>query len=370
MNSSQVALRLAAYDSYRTQRTTRSDDRNSFCAMRMCQDDVIMCLWAFRLFQKRYEVSLFLAEDHYKYVKYSGVMGGLIFILSDAYFKTGSMEIRFCGSAPNQPTSLRSGYERNVPQQIVQFAKSLGIQIPKGNVLSDFQARQLYARITNLPAKTERTLERMGCDLTRACFLVNRGIWTREQMSLIARCSLDPAKILQGGSPPEEWINYKSDLLVLRNGLFHERIHTLLCGLLEHGNAQAVSTWIRVDRSRFALRSDGMLRTHDGTMLNFPKGSKLEARFFPRDAIGYQYHLQGDLGLIAQGSADLPVIIVVTKDFEWIPDQNRKTLLAAVKKRGGFLVPIVDTLNEVDEFLAQKLFQSGSSKRPTPERRE
>jgi len=370
MNSSQVALRLAAYDSYRKQSTLRPEDRASFRAMRMCQDDVIMCLWAFRVFQKRYEVSLFLAADHFGYVKHSAVMGGIIFILSDSYFKTGSMEVHFRGSAPNRPANLSTGYERNIPQQIVSFAKSLGIEVPKGDVLSDFHGRQLYARITNLPTKTERLLRSKGCDLTHACFLINRGIWTREQMTLIARCSVDPSKVLQGGSPPEEWINYKSDLLVLRNGLFHERIHTLLCGLQEHGNAQAVSNWIRMDRTRFTLRADGMLRLRDGTALNFPKTSRLEARFLPRDAVGYQYQLERDLELIALESASLPLVIVVTKDFEWVPDQTRQTILAAVKKRGAYVVSIVDTLNEVDEFVAQKLFQSGSSKRPTQERRE
>jgi hypothetical protein len=374
MDSSQVAMRLAAYDNYRKQGVSaqgdKSSDRYQFRAKRMCQDDVLMCVWAYRLRRKQYEVGLFLAEDHYRYVKWSGVMGGLIFILSDAYFKTGCMEVHFCGPHADARPNLNSGFEGSIPKQIRDYAASIGINLPRGRVLPDTLGRRIFAAITDLPKTTERRLEHSGCDLTRACFLINRGIWTREQMALIARWTREPSRILQGGSPPEEWMNLKAELLMLRFAILHERLHTLLCGLLEQGRAQATSTWLAPNRACFSLREASRLALENGTAVTFPKGSQVEARFIARHSPNYGFYLQKDLELVGVPNGSRPVVIVVTKDFDWIGRNSQNALRNAAKSSGGNVVQVVDTLTEIDEFVTLKLFQTASSRRPVQERPE
>jgi hypothetical protein len=371
MDSEQVRVRIAAYQSYKpSDFGDSSKSRPHFVGMRMAQDDVVLCIWSCRVVRKRYEVGLFLAGDHFRYVPWSGVIGGLVFILSDAYYKTGSMEIRFCGPARGARPTWRSGFEAEIPPQIRQFATSASIRLPPGNVLPDAEARRLYVHITKLPRQTRHLLTRRNCDLPRVCFLVHRGIWTREQITLIAGFSENPAGILTGGSASEDCFHFQSERLLLRYGILHERIQMLLSGLLDQGRPRALCSWIQPNRARFQVREETFLPLRDGSRLSLPSGSLVEARFLARDAIGHKYFRKHDLELLAAPTDGVATVLVVTKDFDLVEEDLRQLLCRTADDRKIPLVSVIDTLSELDESVELKLFQTASSLRPVEERPE
>lgn len=144
---------------------------------RFCQDDWILNLRVHRtLGRNRFEVALFLAEDHELFVKGSGVLGGLVFSLSEAYHKTGTMRIHFVGPPV--------GFERQIPPSVRDAASELGVTLKKKSVITDGEGRRLYARITGLSANTVDRLTERGIDLVKACFTIHRGIWTKDQVTL------------------------------------------------------------------------------------------------------------------------------------------------------------------------------------------
>jgi len=78
---------------------SETDARNprAWRPMRFAQQDWVLSAWVYRSTRQRYDISLFLTEDHTRFVRDSGTMAGLVFNLSEAYDKTGGMEIRFVG---------------------------------------------------------------------------------------------------------------------------------------------------------------------------------------------------------------------------------------------------------------------------------
>src|SRR5262245_4493442 len=83
-------------------------DSERWAVRRFCQEDWVLNVRVQRVVDRRhFKIALFLAEDHEKYVRDAGVMGGLILALSEAYDKTGSMRIQFVKHERCVPECIR-----------------------------------------------------------------------------------------------------------------------------------------------------------------------------------------------------------------------------------------------------------------------
>lgn len=325
---------------------------------RFCQEDWVFHIRVYRYTRTRYEIALFLAEDHWKWKKDTGVMGGLVFALSEAYHRTGKMEIHFIG--------LPDGHEPVVPESIRRVAAALGVTIsPNRTMITDAEGRKLYARLTGLCAETEKTLTHRGISLARACFVVNRGIWSPEQVEFLAREAYAAERLFDGGIAPENRLCYQHDVLVLRIALVAERVKTLIES--SAGSAAAVhTTWSSTTTQDYIVGRDVTVPTVDGSEFHIQNNEPITVGLTPRDSEGYADHTATDLHTIAR----LPrqALLAVTQDFSWMPRRTYRRTVRRAARCGVGIVPIVDTLAEVDEEVVRRLAQAASTKRPVPER--
>lgn len=210
--------RLGLYQEYvkrygysQTRVENRDRPGHHWTPRRSCFQDWLISAYVARWRRESYEVGLFLAEDHWLLERGSGVKSGVMFILSDAYHRTGRMEVTFLGPAPGYRATFRTGHEPRIPQSILRLARDLDIPMQEiiptpseitgqvASVLPDAVGRRLYARITGFSEDAIRVLSATyGPDLTRACFVVQRGVWSVEQAGYICVHALFPRRLLEG----------------------------------------------------------------------------------------------------------------------------------------------------------------------------
>lgn len=327
---------------------------------RFCQEDWLLNIRVQRVVaRRRFEIALFLAEDHERYVRGAGVIGGLVFALSEAFEKTGNMEVHFVGPP--------EGGEPEVPVSIRNVAKEqFGLELPRGNRITDELGRKLYARITGLSEKATEAIRSRGIDLVKACFVIHRGLWTKDQVELIVWKAYAPERVLGGGVHAEHRLQYMHDMLLLRAALLSERLQTL-CTVV-YGTVDQVVNMEWLDQGAVLLRllQPVTLPAVADIDLTIPAKTPLTATLIARDATGYEVHGDDDV----QGAA-LPTALrtlVVTRDFEWIRAPIRKRLLARAKKAMLSIVIVTDTLGELDSEIELRLSQVASTKQGAQER--
>jgi len=317
---------------------------------RACYDDWILCVWVQRYTRMKFEIGLFLAEDHTKFVKGAGVMAGLVFCLSDAYHKIGKMEIIFKGKRKN--SNLESGYEPDIPVSIRNLSKSLGVELSCEDRITDSEGQLLYVRLTGLSENVSEFLK----DKIRACFIIQRGIWSKEQIEILVQESVNPEKILNGGLPAEMRLFYLHDLLILRQLIMGERVMTYL-------SIKGLITKIQWIFSRvLCCTSDKKIKLRD---IVFKKNEKIYIYLIPRCQDGYNFHLLNDISHLRK-----KILVAVTYDAKWVNKSTEESVTNLIARKKIKVFPIVDTLAEIDEEIQKRLKQSISTKRALQERAE
>jgi len=284
-------------------------------------------------------------------------MGGLVFSLSEAFDKTGKMEIHFVGPP--------KGHEPDVPESIRRVAKSLGVKLRHRHHIADDEGRLLYARITGLSDKAVKSLTERGVDIVKACFTIHRGLWNKEQVELIALHAHAPERIFTGQVHAEHRVQYLHDMMVLRTAVLAERLGTLCSSV--HGPADQVVTieWDDDCRGCITLLKP-VAWTHEGREIKFPEKKCVQATLIARDAKGYEVF--GESDVLAAGSATAFRCLVVTRDFDWIPEARRVQLLGQASKANLPLVQVVDTIGEIDADIDQRIARVVSTRQGAPER--
>ena len=201
----------------------------------------VLGMWTWRTRRGYVEIGLFVCEDHIIYKRGAAIKWSLRCILTQALYQVGSMEVRFCGKPPDQAT-LESGYEPVVPEDIRAFAEEHGIALKHRSRLSHAEGEQLYYAATDFePDLIERFTAR-GLDPLQACALVQRDIWSMEQIRSIFDHAPDPDRIFRGGADPVDRLIYLWDLHFLRILIMAERMRILLEKFSLHGNHAGVQT--------------------------------------------------------------------------------------------------------------------------------
>lgn len=328
---------------------------------RFCQEDWLLHVRVYRIRNRqRYEIALFLAEDHWKFEKDSGVLGGLVFALSEAYHQVGRMEMYFVGPP--------YGDEPEIPHSIRRVAADrYGIVFQKPTKISDAEGRKLYERITGFREEVLILLGERGISHERACFVVQRAIWSREQVEFLARHGRCPDRIFRGGAPAECRLSYQADLVLLRIALMAERVRVMLETDAQQSEADVHMEWTGIPSVSYRPPCDAVLQVFSGVTLELAGQQSASALLAPRDAIGYMWHGLEDLPSSAPPPSP-PTLVFVTKDIFHIPLSVRETLLAAADERNVAIVPIVDTLADLDTEIDRRLARAASTERTMPER--
>lgn len=356
--------RLPIYFEYIDHYESEKDRKNSakvWIPRRCAQQDWVLSVWVYRIFHRKFEIALFLAEDCLLFVKDGGVIAALMYCLSDAYFHTGKMELYFCGKE-NTPT-LATGYEPKIPNSIARVAQKFGVSFQNQTFISDAEGRELYIQITGLSRTLQKVLKEKNIDIVRTAFIINRRVWTYDQVQLFAQYSYNPNSILQDGVNPEHFLLYQHDLILLRFALMSERLHTLITKASQSDGFVINTEWIEMNKQSISVNESVSLSLYDGNILEIPKDTRFFVAYIPREMDEYNLFYKRDFSCL--GSND-PALYIVTKDFDWTLQSVQQHIL----NTGNSVMGIVDTLGELDEEIQKRLEQASSSRRSPPERAE
>jgi hypothetical protein len=159
------------------------------------------------------KVDVFLTEVVPPYEPDSGVKGLTLFLLCEAYKCGGTMEIRFT-------ENMEGG---RVPQKIQELADRLCVPIPEKSLssrrLSPHDSRALFAALTPFPPEALARISELDISIERACYVVQKGIWSLQEAETILLSGTNPDRLFSGGTPAEQRLLYLQDLLYGRMAL-------------------------------------------------------------------------------------------------------------------------------------------------------
>lgn len=369
--------RLGVYQDYVRKFGVGADgptDRWAWHPRRSCCQDWLISVQVVRWTRQSYEIGLFLAEDVWFLEKRSGVKAGLMFILSDAYHQTGRMEIHFVGAHEGREPTIQTGHEPSIPESIKELGRELGVPVEGQEVeghgrdrnsrltrLDDKTGRALYAKVTGFSEKAVKALSREDSqlDLTRACFIVQRGVWAVEQVEYIAQEAYDPPRLLEGGITPENRLSFQHDLCVLRTALAWERTRVIMEALSSGQTVPVATSGWTGNLVEFTANQELRVKCLDGEVA-VEKGRPTRVLLLPRAKGGYQTFQSADVEAV---QVLKPKFVAVTKDFL---GQDSSQIRAA----GAEVLCLYDTQAELDGEAYRRLARSVSTKRSMPEHAE
>lgn len=350
--------------------------------MRFCTKDYVLCVYVARVRQKRFEVALFLAGEHSFYVKGAGAMGGLMFCLSDAYFKTGTMEIFFVGPTDKMQSNTTKGFEPEIPRQIQQLAESFGIELRQQSHITNFEGRALYARITGFSEVVIEQLERRKADPVHAAFLVNRCVWSANAIELIANYSTNPVIVLNGGHRADDRLNFKRDMILLKSAIMSDRLKTKIEIELGDDYGMVTCQWSSMFEQQVSVPAPVEISSWSGNEIRLTPESSIKTIFLGRNTEMYQHKLLSDLQSLIVDNREFirntlkanplidPLIVVLTKDVDWVDNAVKEEALLLAMANGIKFFVVVDTDGELEQEVLNKLAQSETTRKPTEERPE
>jgi len=329
--------------------------------MRYFMGDDILAAWVYRIRERsRCEVGIFLAEDHYKYVKDSGVKGGLIFLLTQTFHLLGKMEVNFVGPRSGQTATLDTGFERNIPETIRRVAEAHGVEFRYQSCITDQEGRELYAQLTGFSDEMIGEFRKRGIDLTQACFVVQRDIWSFDQVEYLLRNAPEPERLFNGGVSPVDRLSVLLDQVVLRTAILEERLRIVVEQFT--GEPKKVrAEWVAENRIRYTSDRDLELPIFGGPVQSIKAGIPFEVTITPRNAQGYVMFATDDARRPRRH--DIPHFIGVTRDIEWTGFTTNAGLITPY-------LPILDTLTDLDSELDLRSAQAMSTRCELSERHD
>jgi len=339
---------------------------------RYCIQDVVFGVTVVRHHREDncLEVDVFLTADVPAYGPLAGARALAHFLPSEAYKCGGTMELRFT-------PQVEGG---RVPQELCDLAAHYGLTFAgqAAGRIAPAEAKALYAALTDFsPALRARLadLESAGrIKLARACYVVNHGVWTREQIELIAFGSERPDSILGGMARPSQRHLYYHDLCHARAALLADMLTRLL--LQRERVADSGATYDMEDDLRaLAVEFDAdayaqVYRSDDDVPVpwlhgqerrqDVPGGMAFNVLIRARDAADMLLHLAADV----KQAADLrlrtrrPTLLLVPRDFNALPDAARDRLLEQIRAAQIGLLVCPEEVATFDAEAAQRLARS------------
>jgi len=188
--------------------------------IRSCVHDYVVGLTAFR-FNEMFnglEVDVFIATDHPEYERGHGIRALLSLLLSDAYKKGTSMEIRYT-RFDNQS---KNRVQDRIPNQLLNLFKENGISVRKAEdgIISHKEAITLYAHIVGITNDLIEIVNKYESQdrlsLQGVCFLISSRLWTIDEATWLLINTVRPEGILFGRDTPESRLKYEESLSIGR----------------------------------------------------------------------------------------------------------------------------------------------------------
>ena len=316
------------------------------------------------------ETDVFLTAEIPEYGPLAGARALATFLLSEAYKCGGTMELRFTrevedGQVPAELRALASRYD-------LHFREA-----DRGRIAPS-EAKMLYAALTGFsPALQEQinALERAGrIKMARACYAVHHGVWSREQIEMIALGSQRPDSVLAGLVQPHQRHLYAHDLLHARAALLGGMLDRQLARR-ERRDATGTSYDLEDDIRPLEIifdgdyyakgyRSDELIGVpwlHDQSRaIEILAGSLFYVLVRARDAADMLLHLESDLRLAQQlrDQRGQPVFILVPNDFTTLPDAFAQRLVDQAEALKIRLMVCPETVLTFDADAAERLARS------------
>ena len=316
---------------------------------RFAQEDWILNVRVYRVFRRRrkFQVALFRSADHEKFVEFSGVMGGLVFLLSEAYNQTGSMAVEFLGpSQANKPT-LDTGYEPCIPKCISEYLSHTDICLEKRDQISDQEGRALYLQITGLRPSILAALQSRGIDEIQLCFVIQRNIWTTWQAEHLCIHAYAPEKIFLSKILPEHRLQFLSDLFVLRSVIMAERVQLQLQDERKASEPPKVESF---GKCRFSLNSPDV----QAEILVCPTTTFDELKGVMQSSVNQSRRMNKN------------TILTLTADFNNFSDNEKQWVRKFADDQKLFVHTVLDRTADLDAEISFKLKQSSSTSKPPP----
>lgn len=314
------------------------------------------------------EVDVFLTADIPEYGPLAGARALTHFLLSEAYKCGGTMEIRFRGE-------VEGGH---IPRELAELAASLGVALAERDRLAPAEAKALYAALTGFPPTLRAALEALEAagriKMARACYVVNHGVWTREQVELLVLGSERPDSILAGEALPQQRHLYYHDLLHARAAVMTGMLERVLLQR-ERATDGGVPYDMEDDTRQLSVAFDGRLYAktyHGGEAVPIPwlLGAETERQVAgemgftvfvrPHDAADLTLHLPQDIDDARdyRQTVGHPVFVLVAHDFLALPEPKREPLRRRAAEAQVGLLVCPEAVATCDQDAAQRLARS------------
>ncbi|NJP05829.1 MAG: hypothetical protein HC837_09510 [Chloroflexaceae bacterium] len=357
-----------AYDHAQGGKMPRNHDWRPY---RFCIQDVLFGTTVVR--HNRYhnclEIDVFLTAPIPEYDELAGAQALAIFCLSEAYKCGGTMELRFTqqvegGRVPAAFQALGQRYG-------IKFAESAS-----GRVAPE-EAKAFYAALTGFaPALHERliAMDQTGVfSMTRACYIVHHGIWSREQIEMIVQSSRRPDSVLAGLTQPHQRHLYAYDILHARAALLGGMLDRQLQRRErqdEHGTTYDLEDDICQIEVGFDGKTCAKIYTSTDTIqvpwlyparsMEIQAGNTFNVLIRARDSADLFLHLTTDLKLASTLHQIRGGItgIVVPRDVFDVPEALRQQFLAQAKQQNIHFMICPEVVQSFDTDAAARLARS------------
>ncbi|MCA9191117.1 MAG: hypothetical protein KDB03_05135 [Planctomycetales bacterium] len=176
------------------------------------------------------------------YVKGSAITWALKCILTQAYYQTGTMEIRFVGRRGDNAT-LESGFEPRIPRKIRIAALRLGVRFRDSKRIHNDEGRELYLRLAGLPKAISEKIIELGIDPIWPAVLVQRRIWSESQLDFLIKNLSNVSILFSGELSTTNRLEYRTAIIPFRIALVSERVISIIERLSGAPGCKISSEW-------------------------------------------------------------------------------------------------------------------------------
>ncbi|MDE5109402.1 MAG: hypothetical protein O4808_20890, partial [Trichodesmium sp. St17_bin3_1_1] len=212
------------------------------------------------------------------------------------------------------------------------------------------------------------TIREKKIDLVHISFLVNRGVWTHEQVELLTRYSQELNCIFNGRMSRESFIIYQHNLLLLRFGLMAEYFKNTLNGYNGMRRDSLEIKWFDINKQEYFTTHALEITTIFQGNYTIPKNTKFQVIYLCHNQENYESFVDRDFQVFTSENL---TIFVVTRDFDWISRTTTNFVRDFVNKNTKvFIVKILNIQGEMNREVHERLSRTSNSHKYLSERPE
>lgn len=314
-------------------------------------------------------VDVFLTADIPEYGPLAGARALAVFLLSEAFKCGGTMEIQFTGNVE----------EAHVPVELSKLAEQYQISFSAASdgVIYPNEAKDFYLALTGFGPDLRQKIisldNQKKVDATRACYVVNHGVWSKQQFEMILLGSEVPDSIFSGSASPDQWQLFHHDLIHCRAAVMADVLLRSLQIRIRQSD-DGIQFDIENDARKIESEFDDIsysLKIRSNEKLSIPWSisadnlSVDQNEFFrvfvrARDLSDLKMNMMSDIKKAAQvKEADgLKSFILISQDIALLSDQFNQQVLDNSRKFGVSLIVCPESLDQLDAQVLTKLEQS------------